>query len=186
MTVLSREGSLSLDPSSEYSRSSSNRLVFRGVEIVPGIQIGVIEANDADRDTVAVNGAVRYGLTNRREVEARMPYVRRSDRVTTVAQRDETVSRTMKLDGQHLGDVEFAGRYQLTSGARGRPIFVGNLRIKTPTGRGPFRGESRRIRRRHRLSDRLGLLGGRARRNDALRLRPGGHLRWRDLSSQLP
>ena len=39
---------------------------------VTGVQIGVIEASDADRDTFATTFALRYGLTNRLEVEARV------------------------------------------------------------------------------------------------------------------
>jgi hypothetical protein len=112
--------------------------VFRGVEIVPGIQLGVIEANDADRDSVVATGALRYGVTSRLEVEARIPYVYRHDRVTTLAQRDETVSRTMELSGQQIGDVEVSARYQLSDVRPGRPIFVANVRVKPPTGLGPY------------------------------------------------
>ena len=39
--VLTPRGRLVLDPSIEYSSSSSNRLVYRGVEIVTGIQVGL-------------------------------------------------------------------------------------------------------------------------------------------------
>ncbi|MET0338432.1 MAG: transporter, partial [Caulobacter sp.] len=136
--VLTPRGDLVLDPTFEFTRSSANRLVFRGVEIVPGIQLGVIEANDADRDSLVASLGARYGLGERLEVEARAPYVYRHDRVTTVVQRDETISRTMDIEGQDLGDIEFAARYQLNRGTGGWPVFVGQLRIKTPSGRGPF------------------------------------------------
>lgn len=138
MTVLSRPGRFSFDLSTDYTRSSSNRLVFRGIEIVPGIQIGVIEANEADRDTVGATVAGRFGLTDRLELEARVPYVRRSDIITTVQQRDEAVTRTIDLKGDGIGDVEAAVRYQINRGERGRPIFVGALRVKSDTGEGPF------------------------------------------------
>lgn len=138
MAVLSRQGRASFDFSTDYTRSTSNRLVFRGIEIVPGIQIGVIEANEADRDTIAANVSARYGLTSRLEVETRIPYVRRSDTITTVQQRDEAVTRTIDLDGEGIGDVEAAVRYQINGGERGRPIFIGALRVKSDTGEGPF------------------------------------------------
>jgi hypothetical protein len=138
MGVLTPRGRLLLDPSIEYTRSNANRLVFRGVEIVPGVQLGVIEANEAARDAIVGTAGVRYGLSDRLELEARVPYVYRRDRITVVAQRDETVSRTMNLGGEGLGDVEFAARYQLNAGLNGSPVFVGNLRVKTPTGTGPF------------------------------------------------
>ncbi len=136
--VLTPKGRLVFTPSLDYVRSSSNRLVFRGVEIVPGIQLGVIEANDADRDSAVATVAMRYGLTSRLEVEARIPYVYRHDRITTLAQRDETINRTTELDGQQIGDVEVSARYQLNEVRPGRPIFVANARIKPPTGLGPY------------------------------------------------
>jgi hypothetical protein len=138
MSVLSRPGRFTFDLSADYTRSSSNRLVFRGIEIVPGIQIGVIEANEADRDTVGATLAGRFGVTDRLEIEARVPYVRRSDIITTVQQRDEAVTRTIDLEGDGIGDVEAAVRYQINRGERGRPIFVGALRVKSDTGEGPF------------------------------------------------
>lgn len=136
--VLTPKGRFVLTPSVEYVRSSSNRLVFRGVEIVPGLQLGVIEANDADRDSLVGAMALRYGLTSRLEIEGRIPYVYRHDRVTTLAQRDETISRTIELDGQGLGDIELSARYQINDVRPGRPIFVANLRAKADTGIGPY------------------------------------------------
>lgn len=136
--VLTPPGTLIVDPSIEYVRSSANRLVFRGIEIVPGFQIGVIEANEADRDTIVGNVGGRYGLTNRLEVEARIGYVFRKDRITDVQQRDEAITRTRELEGSDIGDLELAARYQINDGGNGWPIFVANARVKAPTGTGPF------------------------------------------------
>ncbi|HEY2358222.1 MAG TPA: transporter [Phenylobacterium sp.] len=136
--VLTPKGHLVIDPSIEYDRFSTNRLVFRGVEIVPGIQLGVIEASDAAQDTGVATLAARYGVTSRLEIEARVPYIWRSARITSLAQRDQTISRTSNLYGADIGDVEFDARYQLNSGADGRPIFVATSRLKPPTGTGPY------------------------------------------------
>ena len=136
--VLTPAGRFVFDPTVEYVRSSTNRLTFRGVEIVPGINLGLIEAGDADRDSVVGTLAARYGLSNRLEVEARVPYVYRHDRITTVAAADRAVTRTMELDANDLGDVEVSGRYQLNSGDNGWPIFVAGVRVKSDTGVGPY------------------------------------------------
>ena len=96
--VLTPKGHFVIDPSIEYVRTSNNRLVFRGVEIVPGVQLGLIEASDAARDSGVATLAARYGVTSRLEVEARVPYVLRRDRITTLAQRNDTVSRSISLD----------------------------------------------------------------------------------------
>jgi hypothetical protein len=129
---------LIIEPSFDYTRSSSNRLVYRGVEIVTGVQVGLLEANDVDRDTVSAAIAARYGVTNRIEVEARVPYISRNDRVLTVAQRDTQVSRTNELNGSDIGDVEASMRYQINRPRNGGPVFVANGRIKAATGTGPY------------------------------------------------
>lgn len=138
MGVLTPNGTLIIEPTIEYTRSSANRLVFRGVEIVPGVQLGVIDANDADRDSLVGTLTARYGLGDRFEIEGRIPYVYRHDRVTTLAQRDESITRTTTLEAQDLGDVEVSARYQITRGLPGKPIFVANARVKPPTGKSPY------------------------------------------------
>lgn len=139
MNVLTPQGRLILDPSLEYVRTSNNRLVFRGVEIVPGIQLGVIEASDVARDTAVATVAARYGLTSRLEVEARVPYVYRHDRLSLLARSTpDFEGQEQVLEENSLGDVEVAARYQLNSGRGGRPIFVANARVKPPTGISPF------------------------------------------------
>ena len=80
--VLTPRGATVIEPSIEYTRSSNNRLVFRGIELIPGLQLGLIEASDVDRDTVIGTISVRHGLTNRLEVEARLPALARRDRLS--------------------------------------------------------------------------------------------------------
>jgi hypothetical protein len=67
-----------------------------------------------------------------------VPYVYRSDRVTTVSQQSTSTTRTFDLDGSHLGDIEVSARYQLNDGRNGAPIFVAGARVKSDSGRGPF------------------------------------------------
>lgn len=136
--VLTRKGHLVFDPSVEYTRASSNRLVFRGIELIPGIQIGLIEATDADRDAIFANASFRYGITNRLEVEATLPYVYRNDQIEVVQQREDQIVRDIRLKGDGIGDAEFNVRYQLNSVRPLKPIWIASLRVKTPTGKGPF------------------------------------------------
>ncbi|GGB88825.1 hypothetical protein GCM10011494_03910 [Novosphingobium endophyticum] len=137
--VLTPRGMLNLEPSITYVQSSTDRLVFRGIELVPGIQIGLIEASSADRNTILATSTMRYGLTNRLEAEVRIPFVYRHDTVEFVQQRDEGIVRTLKFEETDIGDVEFALRYQLNNPKRGQqPIFVGSIRVKSDTGIGPF------------------------------------------------
>ena len=136
--VLTPRGTLVFDPSVEYVRSSTNRLVFRGIELIPGIQIGLIEATDADRDTIVGTAALRYGLTDRIEIEGRLPFLHRRDRIEVIQQRDEGIVREIDLKENNIGDAEAAIRYQLNRPVGQRPIFVGSLRVKSATGKGPY------------------------------------------------
>lgn len=137
--VLTPQGMLVLEPSFTYSHSGVNRFTFRGTEIVETILLGVVEAQDADRDFLETALTLRYGVTDRLEIETRVPGVYRSDRVTTTANiNSQDVSTTNDSEGYGLGDVEAAAHYQLNDGGGGWPYFIGNLRGKFPTGRGPF------------------------------------------------
>ena len=130
------------EPSIEYDRTGANRLVFEGVEIIPGLNLGLVDATTANRDLVVATGDLRYGVTNRLEIEARVPFVYRNDRITTLSQQVANevgpATQTMDLKGADVGDIEFAARYQINPAREGRPIFVANLRVKTDTGRGPY------------------------------------------------
>lgn len=136
--VLTPRGTLVIDSSLEYTRSSQNRLVFRGFELIPGIQIGLIEATDADRDTLVSTIAARFGILNNLEAEIRVPALHRYDRIEVAQQRDQGIVREIALNGNGLGDVELALRYQLNRPVGQRPIWIGSLRVKSDTGKGPF------------------------------------------------
>ena len=135
--VLTRPGTLIFEPSIEYEQTGTNRFFFNGVQIAETVLVGNIEVTDADRDSITAVAALRTGITNRSEVELRVPFVYRDDTVTQQVI-GATSSTTSDLDNANIGDVEISGRYQLNSGAGGLPIFIGNLRVKTPTGEGPF------------------------------------------------
>jgi hypothetical protein len=136
--VLTPAGELVLDPSIEYDHASTNRLVFRGIELIPGIQIGLIEASGADRDTLVGTGALRYGISNRLEIEGRVPYLYRNDRIQVVQQRDQQIVRGIALKDNGIGDVEGTLRYQINPVRPLKPIWIASLRVKSRTGTGPF------------------------------------------------
>src|SRR3546814_9914853 len=82
---------------------------------------------------------LRWGVTDRLELEAKVPFIYRDDRLTqTVTIQGQDEERTENLDGYGLGDIEIAAHYQLNDGRDDWPFFVGNLRFKTATGTGPF------------------------------------------------
>ncbi|WP_282604930.1 hypothetical protein [Pelagibius sp. Alg239-R121] len=137
--VLTPAGTLVVEPSIQYSHSQVNRFTFLGIEILDTFLIGLLEAEDTDRDlfTPALTG--RLGVTDRLELELKVPYVVRNDRVSfVIPQVDPNQTITQEIDGNGLGDIELAAHYQLNSGLNDWPIFIGNLRYKSTTGTGPF------------------------------------------------
>lgn len=137
--VLTPRGTLVVEPSLQYSHAQVNRFTFLGVEILDTFLIGLLEAQDADRDLYQAAVTARYGITNRLEAEVKVPYVYRDDRISfLIPQVDPDAQLTQDVDGHGLGDVEVALHYQINSGLDDWPIFIGNLRYKSPSGDGPF------------------------------------------------
>jgi hypothetical protein len=137
VSVLTKVGQLSVEPSIEYANSTVNRFSFSGLEIVDTILIGLIEATQATRDTYTASLGLRYGLFHRFEIDGRVPYLYRDDRITNrIVSLD--AERTQQLNGDGIGDAELGAHYQINSGQDGWPFFVGNLKVKTDTGTGPY------------------------------------------------
>ena len=136
--VLTPPGTVVFEPSIEYEQTSTNRFFFNGVQIADVVLVGDIQVSDADRDAITAVAAARTGITNRSEVEVRVPFVYRDDRVTQTGTGLPSDGLVNDIDNANIGDVEVTGRYQLNSGGDGWPIFIGNLRVKSTTGEGPF------------------------------------------------
>lgn len=134
--ILTPKGTMFVEPSIDFTVASDNRFFFSGVEIVDAVLIGAIEATDTDRRALSESVSVKYGITNRFEIDGRIAYVSRQDRISGVAIDDSTTS-VRDLDGRGIGDAEIGFHYQLNNGTK-LPYTVANLRVKAPTGTGPF------------------------------------------------
>ncbi len=134
--ILTPRGTMYVEPAIDYTVASDNRFFFQGIEIVDAVLIGAIEATDTDRRAVTESLSVKYGITSRFEIDARVPYVSRTDRISGVAIDDATTT-VRDLSGSGLGDIDFGLHYQLNNGTKW-PYAIANLRVKAPTGTGPF------------------------------------------------
>jgi hypothetical protein len=137
--VLTPRGKYVFEPAVQYAYSSSNRVALVGYTVIPALLIGLIDVREVKRNTTTATATLRRGLTNRLEVEAKLPYVYRSD--ATVSREVFTgtaVERVFDTSGKTIGDVELAGRYQLNDGGVDKPFFIGGLRFKSRTGKDPF------------------------------------------------
>ena len=128
-----------LEQSLQFGYSSSNRVALVGYTVIPALLIGLIDVREVKRNTFSASLTGRTGLSNRLEVEVKVPYVYRSD--STVSRElftGTSVERVFDTSGKAIGDVELAARYQLNEGGADNPYFIGGLRFKTRTGRDPF------------------------------------------------
>lgn len=136
--VLTPKGKLSIEPSLEFNHTSTNQLTFRGISIVQGLLIGVIDASDIRGDTFIGALTGRYGVTNRFEVEGKVPYLYRRNHETNTPATSNAQPFKTSSTGHDIGDVELAAHYQINDGRDDWPVFVGNLRYKSNTGKSPF------------------------------------------------
>ena len=137
--ILTPRGMLVLEPQFQYVNSSVTQVNLEGYTILPALLVGSINIDSVRNDTVTWSLGMRYGITSHFELEARLPFVRSDEQISSRPLNQGTQENTVtKAWGQGLGDVEMAVHYQFNDGENGWPYFIGNLRVKSDTGRGPF------------------------------------------------
>ncbi len=137
--VLTPRGKLVVEPSYQFGYSSADRVALIGYTVIPAILIGLIDARQVKTTTQTGAVALRYGITNRLEMELRIPYV--YGHTDTISREIFTGSATDKVftsSGHGIGDVEATARYQINDGGADKPYYIGWLRFKSRTGRDPF------------------------------------------------
>jgi hypothetical protein len=137
--VLTPKGRLIVEPYLQYAHLSSNRVTLTGFTVVPALTIGLINVQGVSRDIYTAALVGRYGLTNRLELEVRVPYLYRQDSITQRPLATPSTANTVSTAiGSGLGDVETTARFQINTGGPDKPYFVGFTRFKSTTGKGPF------------------------------------------------
>jgi hypothetical protein len=137
--VLTPRGTFILEPSLQLGYSSTNRVALVGFTIIPAVLIGLIDVRQVKTSSGTAALTARYGLTNRLELEARVPYVyTSSDTVSREIFTGTAMDSVFKSSGKGIGDVEATVRYQINRGGPDRPFYVGWLRYKSRTGKDPF------------------------------------------------
>lgn len=139
--VLTPRHALIVEPSLQYTHSTSKRLFLLGFTILPALHIGPFELRDVRRNAYVGALAARYGLTNRLELDLKIPYLYRTEESSThryvTPDSLSVLEMNSSSDGMGLGDVEFGLRYQLNQPQAG-PYYIAGLRVKTETGESPF------------------------------------------------
>lgn len=137
--VLSPKGTITIEPSLKYTFSTSDQVAILGYTVLPAVTVGLIDVRSVDRNSVTGALALRYGLTNRIELEFKVPYVYRDDTTSTrplgTASAEEKV---FSANGDGLGDMEFSVRAQLNKAGGTGPFYLGAVRVKANNGKDPF------------------------------------------------
>jgi hypothetical protein len=137
--ILTQPGRYVLEPSIQYGYSSSNRVALVGYTVIPALLIGLIDVREVKRSTLTAALTGRWGLTRRLEVEAKLPYVIRSDdSISREIFTGTAFDRAFNASGNAIGDIELAARYQINQPQADEPFLIGSLRFKTRTGKDPF------------------------------------------------
>lgn len=134
--VLLPQGRLQLEPILDYAHSSSNRVAISGFTIFDAIVIGVIRVDGLERDILTAGLNMRYGLANRLQIDAYVPYVYRHSTELLGVGTATVTERT--IEGHGIGDVEAGISWQVLSGHGGVPATVLRLRGRFPTGESAF------------------------------------------------
>jgi hypothetical protein len=137
--VLTPPGKLVLEPSLQYGYSANDRVALVGYTVIPAILIGLIDVRQVKTTTAIATLTGRYGLNNRFEMEAKLPYVYiDSDTVSREIFTGSAQDNVFNASGRGLGDVELTARYQINRGGPDKPFYIGWLRYKSRTGKDPF------------------------------------------------
>ena len=134
--ILLPKGMLQVEPFADYTRISSDRVAINGFSVFEAIVVGTIRVDRVFRDIYTTGVNVRYGLLNRLQLEARVPYVYRQDRELTGIGTTQEADRT--IHHADIGDVEGSLVYQAVIGTDVLPDVLLRLKGRVPTGTDSF------------------------------------------------
>lgn len=139
-SILTPKSGFVFEPSLQYVYSTSTRVDVVGYSILNAVLLGLIDVRSVNHTNWIASVGGRYGLTNRLEIEARIPYVYGKDDTISRPISVTTTSQDMlfSANGSGLGDIELAARYQLNFPKGDDPFYIAGLRFKTRTGKGPY------------------------------------------------
>lgn len=144
--IVTRPGRLTVEPSISHAHSNATAVAVEGYTVIPALLVGLINISEIQRDIFVGALSLKYGFTSKFEASARVPYLSISEDLRErEAFQGTPVDTLRESSGEGLGDVEFSARYQLNDGLAGWPYIIGGMRVKAPTGEGPYDVERRVI-----------------------------------------
>ncbi len=136
--ILIPAGKLLVENSLEYIHNTASQLAIQGFTVVPALLVGSINVQSVSQDYYMDILTFYYGLTNRLEIEADVPYVYRTENVVTRTIGGATAPIDVNSAGSDIGDVQFGLHYQFNQSGMGGTFFLGNVMVKSNSGSNPF------------------------------------------------
>lgn len=137
--VLTPKGKIVIEPAYQFGYSTADRVALVGYTIIPALLIGLIDVRQVRDTTQTAILTGRYGITNRLELEVRVPYVNtHDDTVSREVLTGTAENNVFSSSGKGLGDIEATARYQINNGGADHAYYIGWLRFKSRTGTDPF------------------------------------------------
>jgi hypothetical protein len=138
--VLIRDGLLEIDPRLTYFHDSLNLLNVAGLDVLDNLFFGTFEIGKVKRDQLRASVSFRYGVTDRLQLNAEIPYVHTWSRryLPPQIQRFPNEGQYSSVDNGTIGDITFGFSYHLWRESQRVPDIILTTSIKTDTGDGPF------------------------------------------------
>jgi predicted porin len=131
--VLLRPGRLRIEPTVNYTYADRARIFFDGLDILDVVFIGTIDAQEAQNQTFTSSITMRYGLSNRLNLRATVPWEWRKTELFK-SSRNETQVQMSEDESSGVGDISLGLAYQLYRSDSRLPNVVANLNFSPDTG----------------------------------------------------
>lgn len=138
--VLIPRNRIEFDPRFQYGFNDTNVLAVAGLDLIETVFVGTIEVEKRRRHFFSGVLGTRYGITDRFQVSASVPYRYEIEQLTIPpqVQRLPDPFESQETSGHGLGDIEAGLSYHILQEKGWRPDLIAGLSVKTNTGQGPF------------------------------------------------
>jgi hypothetical protein len=134
--ILLPSGRLVLEPAVDYQHVSGNKINISGFTIFDAIVIGTIRVDSLQRDIVTSQLTARYGLFDRVQLDAQVPYIYRRDTTIRGVGTNNVTEQT--ITGSGIGDMNGTVEWQPITGHGSLPDTIFRVSVRAPTGTSAF------------------------------------------------
>lgn len=133
-SMLLGKGKWIIEPSTSWAHFSSNKINLQGIVILDVFNIGVLGAQEINRDIFNQTLNVKYGLMNNLQTEVKIPFRGEYDRVTDINANNRPTAETTR-GAFGLGDIDLSMSRQIGWEEGWKPDLIAAIGFKTKTGK---------------------------------------------------